>query len=136
MSRARTMAEARPSRPLYEPRIVLGKRERRCYGRYCGCRNRVNCWAPPGSVRCQTSAAVVGGGISKMKKVFIIGIGAGNPDYITVQAINALNEVDVFFVMDKGREKNDLVRLRKSICERYIKNKSYRTIEVPDPERD
>ena len=71
-----------------------------------------------------------------MRKVFIIGIGAGNPDYITVQAINALNAVDVFFVMDKGREKEDLVRLRKEICKRYIKNKSYRTIEVPDPERD
>ena len=71
-----------------------------------------------------------------MRKVFIIGIGAGNPDYITVQAINALNEVDVFFVMDKGREKGDLVRLRKEICERYIKNKSYRIIEVRDPERD
>jgi precorrin-6A synthase len=71
-----------------------------------------------------------------MRKVFVIGIGAGNPDYITVQAINALNEVDVFFVMDKGREKEDLVRLRKEICERYIKNKSYRTIEVPDPQRD
>jgi len=71
-----------------------------------------------------------------MRKVFIIGIGAGNPDYITVQAINALNEVDVFFVMDKGHEKDDLVRLRKEICQRYVKNKSYRTIEVPDPERD
>ena len=71
-----------------------------------------------------------------MRKVFIIGIGAGNPDYITVQAINALNEVDAVFVMDKGREKEDLVRLRKEICKRYIKNESYRTIEVPDPERD
>src|SRR5215471_1891756 len=72
-----------------------------------------------------------------MRKVFIIGIGAGNPDYITVQAINALNAVDVVFVMDKGgREKADLVRLRKEICTRYIKNTSYRTIEVPDPERD
>jgi precorrin-6A synthase len=71
-----------------------------------------------------------------MRKVFIIGIGAGNPDYITVQAINALNEIDVVFVMDKGGEKEDLVRLRKEICKRYIKNKSYRTIEVPDPERD
>ena len=37
-----------------------------------------------------------------MKKVLIIGIGAGNPDYVTVQAINALNEVDVFFVIDNG----------------------------------
>jgi len=71
-----------------------------------------------------------------MKKVFVIGIGAGNPDYVTVQAINALNEVDVFFVMDKGKEKEELVRLRKEICDRYITNKSYRTIEAPDPPRD
>jgi precorrin-6A synthase len=71
-----------------------------------------------------------------MRKVFVIGIGAGNPDYITIQAINALNDVDVFFVMDKGQEKEDLVRLRKEICERYIKNKSHRTIETPDPPRD
>jgi precorrin-6A synthase len=71
-----------------------------------------------------------------MRKVFVIGIGAGNPDYVTVQAINALNEVDVFFVMDKGEEKDDLVRLRREICERYIKDRSYRTIETADPPRD
>jgi precorrin-6A synthase len=71
-----------------------------------------------------------------MRKVFVIGIGVGDPDHVTVQAINALNEVDVFFVMDKGREKEDLVRLRKEICERYIKDKSYRTIEAIDPPRD
>jgi precorrin-6A synthase len=71
-----------------------------------------------------------------MRKVFVIGIGAGNPDYVTVQAINALNEVDVFFIMDKGQEKEDLVRLRKEICERYIKDKSYRMVEAPDPPRD
>jgi precorrin-6A synthase len=71
-----------------------------------------------------------------MRKVFVIGIGAGSPDYVTVQAINALNEVDVFFIMDKGQEKEDLVRLRKEICERYIKNKGYRTVEATDPLRD
>jgi precorrin-6A synthase (deacetylating) len=71
-----------------------------------------------------------------MKKVLIIGIGAGNPDYVTVQAINALNEVDVFFVIDKGKEREELFRLRKEICERYVKDKSYRTIEAPDPPRD
>ena len=71
-----------------------------------------------------------------MRKVFVIGIGAGNPDYVTVQAINALNEVDVFFIMDKGQEKEDLVRLRKEICERYIKDKCYRTVEATDPPRD
>jgi precorrin-6A synthase len=71
-----------------------------------------------------------------MKKVLIIGIGAGNPDYVTVQAINALNEVDVFFVIDKGKEREELLRLRKEICERYVKDKSYRTVEAPDPPRD
>jgi precorrin-6A synthase len=73
---------------------------------------------------------------SVMRKIFVIGIGVGNPDYVTVQAINALNQVDVFFVMDKGQEKDDLVRLRKEICERHIKNKSYRMVETIDPPRD
>lgn len=71
-----------------------------------------------------------------MKKIFLIGIGAGNPEYLTVQAINALNEVDVFFVMDKGQEKEDLIRLRRDICQRYIKNQSYRMVEAADPMRD
>jgi precorrin-6A synthase len=71
-----------------------------------------------------------------MRKVFVIGIGVGNPDYVTIQAINALNEVDVFFVMDKGQEKQDLVRLRKEICARYIKDKAYRIVEATDPSRD
>lgn len=71
-----------------------------------------------------------------MKKIFVIGIGAGNPDYVTMQAVNALNEVDVFFLLDKGQEKDDLARLRKDICERFIRNPSYRLVEVPDPGRD
>jgi precorrin-6A synthase len=70
-----------------------------------------------------------------MRKVCVIGIGVGNPDYITVQAINALNEVDVFFMLDKGEEKKDLIRFRKEICERYIKNKSYKIVETTDPPR-
>jgi precorrin-6A synthase len=71
-----------------------------------------------------------------MRKLYIIGIGSGNPEHITVQAIKALNKVDVFFVMNKGDAKNDLVRLRKEICERYIDLASYRTVEIVDPRRD
>jgi len=71
-----------------------------------------------------------------MKKVLIIGIGAGDPEYVTMQAIRALNEVDVFFILDKGREKQDLVDLRREICDRYIEGDSYRLVEVRDPERD
>jgi precorrin-6A synthase len=71
-----------------------------------------------------------------MRKIFIIGIGAGNPEHVTVQAINALSQVDVVFVMDKGQEKDDLVSLRKEICARYIKDRPYRIVETADPRRD
>lgn len=71
-----------------------------------------------------------------MRKIFVIGIGTGDPEHVTVQAINAMNEADVFFVMDKGRGKEDLVRARKKICARYVDNPSYRIVEVRDPERD
>jgi precorrin-6A synthase len=41
--------------------------------------------------------------------------------------------VDVFFFMDKGEAKQDLVALRKEICERYIENRSYGVVEAEDP---
>jgi precorrin-6A synthase len=71
-----------------------------------------------------------------MKRVLIIGIGAGDPEQVTVQAIRALNEADVFFVIDKGADKQDLTALRQEICERYVENESYRMVHVPDPTRD
>ncbi|MBV9577140.1 MAG: precorrin-6A synthase (deacetylating), partial [Chloroflexi bacterium] len=46
-----------------------------------------------------------------MRKVLVIGIGAGNIEHVTVQAINALNRVDVFFITDKGSTTADLVEL-------------------------
>lgn len=70
-----------------------------------------------------------------MKKILIIGIGAGDPDYMTVQAINALNQVDAFFVMDKGVAKEKLIALRKQIIERFIKGDDYRIVEATSPER-
>jgi precorrin-6A synthase len=76
------------------------------------------------------------GVIVPMRKLYLIGIGAGNPEHITVQAIKALNLVDVFFFMDKGEAKQDLVNLRKQICERYIENRAYRLVEADDPVRD
>jgi len=71
-----------------------------------------------------------------MKKILVIGIGAGNPEQITVEAINALNRVDVIFVLDKGPQKNDLTRLRKEICERYLKDRTPRIVEAKSPARD
>jgi precorrin-6A synthase len=71
-----------------------------------------------------------------MRRMLLIGIGAGDAQYVTQQAIRALNEVDVFFVMEKGEEKDDLVALRRAVCERFIDDQSYRIVAVRDPERD
>jgi precorrin-6A synthase len=71
-----------------------------------------------------------------MKKILIIGIGAGDPGQVTMQAIEALNRVDVFFVLEKGAAKDSLVALRKEICRRYIEDRSYRTVEAPSPARE
>ena len=69
-----------------------------------------------------------------MKKILIIGIGAGDPEYLTVQAVNALNRVDVFFLLDKGAAKEKLVGFRRELCERYIKGQSYRFVDADSPE--
>ena len=63
-----------------------------------------------------------------MRKLSIIGIGAGNPDHLTVQAIKALSDIDVVFLIDKGSEKDALAQLRREICERHIK-KPYRIVD-------
>lgn len=70
-----------------------------------------------------------------MKKILVIGIGAGDPEYITMQAVKALNRVDVFFLLDKGAAKDKLLALRREICERYITGKNYRFAEAITPER-
>jgi precorrin-6A synthase len=71
-----------------------------------------------------------------MRTLFIIGIGAGDPEYVTIQAIKALNRVDVFFLVEKGQEKDGLARLRREICERFIDDDTYRMVAIRDPERD
>jgi len=71
-----------------------------------------------------------------MRRAFVIGIGAGNPDYVTIQAINAMNQVDVFFIADKGSEKGDLNRIRREICDRFISNRDYRFVEFKPASRD
>ncbi|PQM48966.1 hypothetical protein C1Y40_00813 [Mycobacterium talmoniae] len=70
-----------------------------------------------------------------MRLVHVIGIGAGHPDYLTVQAIEALNDTQVFFAMDKGETKSELLELRRHICQRFIRDRDYRFVELPDPPR-
>lgn len=69
-----------------------------------------------------------------MREVLVIGIGAGDPDYVTVQAVRALNRADVLFAMDKGADRDDLLALRRQICDTHLRG-AYRLVTAPDPER-
>jgi precorrin-6A synthase len=69
------------------------------------------------------------------RKVLVIGIGAGNPDHMTVEAVNALNRAAAFFIPDKGAEKRDLSALRREICERFIRSPGYRMVDFDTPDR-
>ena len=68
-------------------------------------------------------------------QALVIGIGSGDPDHLTREAVAALNRVDVFLVADKGAAKQDLVELREELCRVLITHDHYRFVEVPDPER-
>ncbi len=69
------------------------------------------------------------------RRIHVIGIGAGDPGFVTAQAVDALNDTEVFFAMDKGPHKDDLVALRRRICERFIREPGYRFIALQDPPR-
>jgi precorrin-6A synthase len=69
-----------------------------------------------------------------VRKVLVIGIGAGDPEYMTVQAVKALNAADVLFVLEKADEQRELMELRREICRRYIEG-PYRVEAAADPPR-
>ncbi|MFP3986653.1 precorrin-6A synthase (deacetylating) [Streptomyces sp. E11-3] len=71
-----------------------------------------------------------------MRTIHVIGIGAGDPDQLTLQAVKALQATDVFFILDKGEEKSDLVQLRRDILDAHLPEGSYRLVEARDPDRD
>ena len=70
------------------------------------------------------------------RTIHVIGIGAGSPEHVTAEAAAALAEVDVFLVADKGGAKDELVAVRRAICDRFIPaDHAYEFVTVPDPKR-
>lgn len=69
-----------------------------------------------------------------MRKVLLIGIGAGNPDYLTQQAVKAIGAADVFFIPDKGEEKAALNAVRNEMLARHAAE-GHRLAEFVVPER-
>lgn len=70
-----------------------------------------------------------------MRTILVIGIGAGNPDYLTVQAINAMNRATVFFMPDKGEEKAGLNAIRLKMLQQFVREPDYRLVDFVIPSR-
>ena len=70
-----------------------------------------------------------------MLRLHLIGIGAGHPDHLTVQAVRALNDFDVLFVVTKDADTKELVDHRRAIVARHRDAGPYRTVELDDPPR-
>jgi precorrin-6A synthase len=71
-----------------------------------------------------------------MKKLYLIGMGPGGPEYLTVQAIETLKRIDVFFMLEKeGRGKEELLQMRHAILSRYLGDSGYRIVTAASPAR-
>ncbi len=70
-----------------------------------------------------------------VRKIYVIGIGAGDPDHLTLQAAKAIGRTDVFFILDKGEVKESMIELRRRLMKAYGRP-SRRIAEGRDPERD
>jgi len=71
-----------------------------------------------------------------MTELLLIGIGTGNPEHLTLQAVRALNTADLVLIPQKGENKADLAELRRAICDEVITNPATRIAEFALPKRD
>lgn len=55
-----------------------------------------------------------------MTTLWLIGIGTGNPDHVTGQAIKALNGADLILIPRKGDAKSDLAEVRELILSQVL----------------
>lgn len=65
----------------------------------------------------------------------LIGIGTGNPEHLTLQAIREMRSCDLILVPRKGEEKGELADLRRSICATHLAPGT-RIVEFDMPVRD
>lgn len=71
-----------------------------------------------------------------MIELSLIGIGTGNPQHLTLQAIDALNAQDLILIPNKGAGKDDLVGLRREICALAITGSGPQIVEFDLPIRN
>lgn len=70
-----------------------------------------------------------------MIELTLIGIGTGNPDHLTRQAIRGLDAADLIVIPRKGSAKSDLAELRRTLCADVVTNPATRIVEIDLPHR-
>lgn len=71
-----------------------------------------------------------------MTTLSLIGIGTGNPEHLTLQAIREINAADLVLIPRKGEGKADLAELRRAILREVLTNPATRVVEFDLPVRD
>ncbi|MDE8347295.1 MAG: precorrin-6A synthase (deacetylating) [Acidocella sp.] len=66
----------------------------------------------------------------------LIGIGTGNPEHLTLEAVKAINEAALILIPRKSVEKGELVDLRRRLCADVLTNPSTKLVEFDLPVRD
>lgn len=54
-----------------------------------------------------------------MRRVLVIGIGTGNPEHLTLEAVRAIGDAEVIFVPTKGADKAELADVRRGMIARH-----------------
>ena len=70
-----------------------------------------------------------------MIELTLIGIGTGNPDHLTRQAIRGLVAADLIVIPRKGNAKDDLAELMRTLCADVVTNPATRIVEIDLPHR-
>lgn len=71
-----------------------------------------------------------------MIDLLLVGIGSGNPDHLTLQAIKALNSADLILIPEKGEGKEDLADMRRVICSDLLDKPGPRLVSFDLPVRN
>jgi precorrin-6A synthase len=69
-----------------------------------------------------------------MRRIRVIGIGPGDPEQVTLEALAAMRAVDYFLVADKGSD-DPLLAAREALLARHV-GVDAQVVAVRDPERD
>lgn len=85
--------------------------------------------------------AEVGRGIGRdretgLRTITVIGIGMGNPEHLTLEAIAAIRAADAFLVIEKGTAADELVAIRETILDRVLDGRAPAIVRIANPKRD